>query len=643
MIIKSVQIQNFRSIKDETLQCDKLTALVGANGSGKSSFLQALELFHSPVPKIEQDDYYNRDTTNEIIISITFDDLSQEAKTLFANYVQGNQLTVERVFKWENGKFSTKFHGALLENPDFNEIKRSSATDAKVKYEQIRAVKEYGDLPAWSSLAKTIDVLKKWEEKNPPKCRRQRDDGQFFGFSGVGQGYLGKFIRFLYVPAVRDASDDASERKGSILTELTNLVIRNSLAKQTAVIDFRKRTKEEYGKILDPKKLTELGDLSSKMTKTLQNFVPDATINLEWLSKEFDIPLPEAVVKLVEDGYQSSVVRTGHGLQRAFIMTMLQHLSQAKIENPINGENKTESTIVNLPNLVLIIEEPELYQHPNRQRHLAQILSKLSEGAIAGVSEKMQVIYSTHSPHFVGIDRIDQIRLLRKISYMSGLPKITKISSTNLDELAKKLTEKDTSANPTTYSREMLLPKLHALMTPWMNEGFFADVVVLVEGEGDRAAILGVARAKQHDLESKGFSIIPCFGKPNLDRPYVIFQSLRIPVYVIWDADKGTGNITENRNILNLLNQILEDWPNKITDNFACFENNLESTLINEIGSKEFNEYLNDCKKEFRITKKDTAIKNAVVISKILEKAHLNGRSSKSLESIVDMILLLKK
>ena len=33
-------------------------------------------------------------------------------------------------------------------------------------------------------------------------------------------------------------------------------------------------------------------------------------------------------------------------------------------------------------------------------------------------------------------------------------------------------------------------------MTPWMGEGFFADVVVLVEGEDDRAAILGYANRR---------------------------------------------------------------------------------------------------------------------------------------------------
>ena len=53
-------------------------------------------------------------------------------------------------------------------------------------------------------------------------------------------------------------------------------------------------------------------------------------------------------------------------------------------------------------------------------------------------------------------------------------------------------------------------------MTPWMSEGFFADVAVLVEGEDDRAAILGVAKSKGIDLESSGIAVIPAAEKPAL-------------------------------------------------------------------------------------------------------------------------------
>jgi predicted ATP-dependent endonuclease of OLD family len=53
-------------------------------------------------------------------------------------------------------------------------------------------------------------------------------------------------------------------------------------------------------------------------------------------------------------------------------------------------------------------------------------------------------------------------------------------------------------------------------MTPWTNEGFFANVVVLVEGEDDRAAILGMAKAMGYEFESMDIAVIPCMGKKNL-------------------------------------------------------------------------------------------------------------------------------
>ena len=113
---------------------------------------------------------------------------------------------------------------------------------------------------------------------------------------------------------------------------------------------------------------------------------------------------------------------------RSLILTMLQHLALAQVkvssleikedaEQSAEGMQETGMGEDNnsLPNLVLAIEEPELFQHPNRQRHIAEILMQLAKGNIPGVANKTQIIYGTHSPLFVGIDRIEQIRLLRKI------------------------------------------------------------------------------------------------------------------------------------------------------------------------------------------------------------------------------------
>ncbi len=72
MLIKSVHIENFRCFRDETLECDKLTAIVGRNGSGKSSLLSALEVFYDISASITVDDFYNKDKSNEIRIRVVY-------------------------------------------------------------------------------------------------------------------------------------------------------------------------------------------------------------------------------------------------------------------------------------------------------------------------------------------------------------------------------------------------------------------------------------------------------------------------------------------------------------------------------------------------------------------------------------------
>ncbi|SHE28190.1 Predicted ATP-dependent endonuclease of the OLD family, contains P-loop ATPase and TOPRIM domains [Desulfacinum infernum DSM 9756] len=654
MILESIRVRNFRSILDETLYFESLTALVGSNGSGKSSFLRGLQLFYESSPRIEIDDFYNRDTTAEIIITVTFRDLSPEAQAQFSSYMQGDKLTVERVFVWDNGKVTWKYHGSTLQNPAFQEIRDALAIkdrgkSAREAYERVRTQADFGSLPPWSTLGAVPDNLKQWEAEHPDCCTRQRDDGQFFGFKEVAQGYLGRFTHFIFIPAVRDASDDSAEGRGSVLTELMDLVVRNALSTNNDLASFKREVQERYSEIIDPASRAELTSLADRMTKTLETFVPDSDVrvDLQWLpSPEINIPLPQAEVKIIEDGYSSVVSRTGHGLQRAFILTILQHLVLAQsvmmtVDESSEKQNQAKQEI-RLPNLVLSIEEPELYQHPNRQRHLAKILSQLASGKIPGVAERTQVVYSTHSPLFVGIDRVDQIRLFRKTSYAPDKPKVTRVISTNLDKVAETIWEADGKPSQQ-YTGETLLPRLQTIMTPWMSEGFFAEVIVLVEGEDDRAAILGVAAAMGYDLESKGISVIPCGGKRSLDRPTAIFRHLGIPVYVIWDSDKGENNSNpeENHRLLRLMGKTVEDWPCQVCDQFACFESKLEYTLQDEIGKDEFEQCLKACQEDFCIPKKKYAIKNPMVIAKVIQMAQRHGRSP-TLENIVNRILAMK-
>ena len=651
MIIQELHVKNFRSILDESFPCDCLTALVGRNGAGKSSFLRALEMFYDPSAKVIAEDFYAEDTSQDIEIAVTFSDLTAEEKGFFSAYIDNDTLTVVRVFSLASGRKSGTYHGMRLQNPEFGEIRGAGGKrDITARYNELRSSDKYSSLPTVRSADQALEALGQWETEHPDECRRLRDDGQFFGFTEVGQGYLGRYTRFIRIPAVRDASEDATEKRGSCVTEIMDLVVRSVLATRKEVTSFKEETQAKYKKILDPSKLTELTTLQDQLTNTLKQFAPDASVSLKWAKlADINIPMPEAEVKLLEDGYESAVQRTGHGLQRAFILTMLQHLVAAResekvTEERLSSEEEIQATEeAYLPSLVLAIEEPELYQHPNRQRHMASVLLQLAQGSVPGVAKNTQVIYSTHAPLFVGLDRFDQIRVLRKEKGETGKPKVTKVAKAELEAVAEEIW-KASGQERAKYTAETLRPRLQAVMTPWMNEGFFADVAVLIEGEDDRAALLGVARSMNHDFDSLGIAVIPCFGKTNLDRPLVIFRQLGVPVYVIWDGDHSERDARAegNRYLLRLLGETEEDWPESVADTYACFKVKLEKTLESEIGPEMFKRLLSEAQAELGVGKKRHALKNPAVIQRIIEGAFRKGKTSMTLKSIVEKIVALK-
>lgn len=640
MWVKSVRLNNYRSVKDAVLECEPLTALVGANGSGKSSFLRALELFYTSAPKFTEDDFYNREVENPIEIIVTFTGLNEVAKTRFGIYLTGDDLTVARVLSLKDGKPTDKYHGVRPQHSTFGNVRsQANANDKKRVYEELRQDPIYSALPKCTKEEQVTIAMKEWETANPLLCEPQRDDGQFFGFTQVGNGYLGDFSKLIFIPAVKDAGNEASDTRGTAITELMDLVVRNAILGRADVKKFQEDIQKTYSELIDPAKLTEMSTLESELSKTLQTFVPQTSLVLKWLAAPPpEIPMPKTDLKVVEDSFPLAVGRTGHGLQRAFILTLLQHLAVAQAKSkPVSPGTEPQ-----VPYLVLAIEEPELYQHPNRQRHFARILLQLAGGAIPGVSKSTQVLYCSHSPLMVGLDRFEQVRLLRKQD-AAGKPKITRVIQAKLDDVADAIWVAAGKPNPK-YTGAGIKSRLHTLLTPWMNEGFFADSIVLVEGEGDRAVILAAAKARGRDLETEDFAVIPCNGKTNLDRPQVIFSLLGVPVFTVWDSDsdKDKAKPATNRLLLALNGLPQEDWPEVVTASCACFKTNLEKTMKTEFGDEYFEGLLAELQQANEIPKREYAIKNPVVLAQLFEKAKADGKASSTIEKILDAILLLK-
>jgi putative ATP-dependent endonuclease of the OLD family len=289
MLLKSVRIEHFRCIRDQTLDLDQLTALIGPNGSGKSTILRALQCFFEGARRFSEDDFHRRQVESDVSISVTFGDLREPETELFKPYVDRQSLTIMKRFSSDASRPSGKYYASRLQNPDFAAVYDApSAGEKRREYNQLRDG-IYSSLPAWSNQAAALESLKAWELEHPAACQRRPDDGQFFGFGNVGNGNLAKFVRFVCIPAVRDASDDVAEGRSSPITKLLDFVVRNALKQHAGLEALRAEVRARYRDLVNPQSIESLSVLSTNLTTTLQRFSPRA--NEELLGKSLTISL----------------------------------------------------------------------------------------------------------------------------------------------------------------------------------------------------------------------------------------------------------------------------------------------------------------------------------------------------------------
>lgn len=161
----------------------------------------------------------------------------------------------------------------------------------------------------------------------------------------------------------------------------------------------------------------------------------------------------------------------------------------------------------------VLIEEPEMYLHPQAQRYFYRLLCDLAD------SGSCQVICSTHSPVFADVSRFEGIRLVRRPP--GGM--------TTVDAIA----DKDDAA---WLQERREAQKLIALTTA-RSEAFFAQRVLLVEGPGDVLAVRMLAEKLGHDLDAEDRAVIECGGKAGVAFVGRICKALGIPALAMHDED----------------------------------------------------------------------------------------------------------
>jgi len=655
MRISNVQIKNFRCIVDKKLDVEKLTILVGPNGAGKSAALRAIDLFYQTRSVVTEEDFYNKNTEDPIEVTVTFTDLSTDERELFDKYVRNNTLSVTKVV----GIGTEKYHGTQLQDPEFARIRQIAGKRERTNaYRNLRSNNEYDGLPVVSSADEAEDAMQQWEREHPESCEWIRDDGQFFGFRQVGQAHLERNTRFVFVPAVRDAEQEAFDERGSAIHQLMELLVRSVLTQEERFTKFEDRMQNDYADLISPESIPQLSNLARKLSENLKYYVPSASVQLEWRAAEsLSIPLPKADVRLEEDGYPAPVDRVGHGLQRAFILSILQSLVGIEYEEGLHqrgastdGQGEVGELHEMLPDLIITIEEPELYQHPNRQRQLSRVLRELSEGVISGVAKRTQVMYSTHSPLFVELSNFDAIRRLTKSPSADdkSLPYVTSISQFSMESLAEKLQESQVEKPAEAFTADSLKTRLGGIMTPLQSEGFFADIVVLVEGLDDRAALLTTAFEIGRDLEGSGVAIIPSMGKNNLDRLHLIFNGLGISTYLVFDGDAQRAGHKEDSKVHETTNRRLQSllgienptsFPyTMVNKKYAVFQTELDRVVINALGQQLYIKTMQDFKRSYGYNTAKDCKKSPAFTEVLLKKAAEKGILVKELCDIVNKV-----
>lgn len=646
MQLLKARIKNFRSLRDISIDFEAHTALIGGNGAGKSSILKALEKFYSTSKALDPDDYFGRDTTLPVEIELTFGSLSASEHETFESRVREGMLTVSRIF--DGTASSGRYYGSTLQNPDFAAIRAiNGASDKRSAYKELRENNPtYAALPNAANAGQIEGHLQQWEMEHPDSLTLLRDDGQFFGFQNAGRGALQRHTSFVFVPAVREASLDAADGKSSAIGRLLEIVVRSAILQRKDVQAFQEEVTARYRALVAPANMPELGELADRLTGDLKSLYRDAAVGLTWREvADIAVPLPAADVSLSDEGFGGPVDRQGHGLQRAFVFTLLQHLAKTSNHSPSpEGESAKEAAVAAspaAPSLILAIEEPELYQHPTKQRHLASVLRDLSTGSLPGATGPTQIIFGSHSPMFVAMDRSNEIRLARRAKSDDSKFKHARLTSLSLAKVAARL-EKANKKPPGTWSAETLAPRLHILGTE-LSEGFFANGVVLVEGRSDRSALQACARLLGFDFHAAGIAILPVEGKLNLDRPYAVFTELEIPTFMVWDCDQNKKEVAANAALLHLADADASyDDPisTRIASNYAYFEDALESTLTSELGNEVHQLCLAEACEPFGLTPSRDAHKIPEIMHRVLTCARDKGIGSSTLETLVKAIWL---
>ena len=391
MDIKSVKIKNFRGYSNETIiEFNRLTAFVGKNDIGKSSVMEALDVFFNNgdgIIKLDEDDVNAESKANQdtdICIAVCFTNLpdriiidATNETTLVGEYLLNEDGNLEIIKKYPNGGkakvFIRAYHPNNAECSDLL-LKKDSELRKIIQTKQIACDDKTRNAlmrsAIWNHYADNlqfgiteIDVTKGETKSIWEKLEK----------------YLPMYFLF---QSDRKNSDGDSEVQDPLKEAVKEIMRDESLQKQLNSIA---ETVEAKLKEVSSRTLEKLKEMSPDIARTLNPVIPSAN-GLKWADvfKNVSITSDENI----------PINKRGSGSKRLILLNFFR----AEVERRKSEKNATS--------VIYAIEEPETSQHSENQKKLIKALKSLSE------TENTQVIITTHSATIVKELDFNNIRII---------------------------------------------------------------------------------------------------------------------------------------------------------------------------------------------------------------------------------------
>jgi len=469
------------------------TSLVGKNGNGKTTVLEAINLatsFYFVGSKISEDDF--NDDAKDIEIEIELDDF------FFIDIPDGYQT---RRLPSKIIKFVVKHREKAAPGKAFSEpyVANHYAIPYEFSDKDKLSIHDKSKIP--KSLTKEGELKYKYQRDTSP------NSGQVSERLLAVSNNLENFPNIFYFPKNREKD----LKRGYFttfqkITDELNWRFFKDYAKggerESYITGWENIYTSIIDKVDDPKQSKIVHPLKDKLKNILGEKFDKFEISIFDLKQPFE----QAFFSLRDKDKIISLSKLGSGelmIITYFLLRLTSELSKEKI--------------------IFLIDEPELHLHPQFQYKLFEEIK----------SSTVQHIYTTHSDILVDLGNWQSIKRfdVSGIYPNESLLRLEYGSSTGSGkELKGHLNDiKTFQQDKTIFFREN-------------NELLFADKCLLVEGPNDKYGFLELTKKIGYDLSK--CTIIYCNGKPKIQYYQTVCLAYGVDFFTIYDQDGNGKNAT---------------------------------------------------------------------------------------------------